>query len=194
MEKIVTVSFGVTDLNLLRKSHHPSSIRIMLTPKQELFVLEYLKDLNATQAAIRAGYSVKTAAAIGAENLKKPQIAEAVAAKQGKTLNKLEVTAERIILERARLAFFDPRKLLDSTGRPKPLQDLDDDTAAAIAGLKVSDKYDRPEPGMEEGNVSTVLEYKLADKNASLTALEKINGMYSSGDEPASVLNIHVHF
>lgn len=166
----------------------------MLNPKQEKFVLEYLKDLNATQAAIRAGYSAKTAAAIGSENLRKPQIMEAIAAKQNKVVKKLEVTAERILLERARLAFFDPRKLLDSTGRPKPLHDLDDDTAAAIAGLKVQDKYDRPEPGAEEGNVSTVLEYKLADKNASLTALEKINGMYSSGDEPAGVLNIHVHF
>lgn len=165
----------------------------MLTPKQERFVLEYLKDLNATQAAIRAGYSSKTAASIGAENLTKPQIAEVIQAKQSKVINRLEVTAERIILERARLAFFDPRKLLDNTGRPLPLQDLDDDTAAAIAGLKVSDKYETPPDGGEP-LVSTVLEYKLADKNASLTALEKINGMYSSGDEPAGVLNIHVHF
>lgn len=45
-----------------------------LTPKQQLFCDEYLIDLNATQAAIRAGYSEKTAGAIGAENLQKPQI------------------------------------------------------------------------------------------------------------------------
>ena len=165
----------------------------MLTPKQEKFVAEYLVDLNATQAAIRSGYSVKTATAIGTENLRKPQIADAIAVKQGKALRKLDISVERILLERARLAFFDPRKLLDNTGRPLPLQDLDDDTAAAIAGLKVSDKYDTPPDGGER-TVSTVLEYKLADKNASLTALEKVNGMYSSGDEPAGVLNIHVHF
>lgn len=166
----------------------------MLNARQQKFVLEYLKDLNATQAAIRAGYSERTAGAMGSENLKKPEIAEAVAAKQGKTMAKLDISAERILLERARLAFFDPRKLLDNTGRPKPIQDLDDDTAACIAGMKVSDKYEKPEPGALEGNVSTVVEYKLADKNASLTALEKIQGMYSSGDEPAGVLNIHVHF
>jgi phage terminase small subunit len=49
-----------------------------LTPKQRLFVNEYLVDLNATQAAIRAGYKEKTAFATGAENLKKPKIAKAI--------------------------------------------------------------------------------------------------------------------
>ena len=49
-----------------------------MTPRQERFVAEYLVDLNATQAAIRAGYSVKTAYSIGNENLKKPAIARAI--------------------------------------------------------------------------------------------------------------------
>ena len=102
-------------------------------------------------------------------------------------MNKLEVTAERIIQERARLAFFDPRKLLDDDGRPIPLSQLDDDTAAAIAGVKIVTQ------GNQDVGLAEITEFKLADKNASLTALEKINGMYSSGDEPAGVLNIHVH-
>ena len=166
----------------------------MLNPKQTKFVLEYLKDLNATQAAIRAGYSVRTAGSQAHDLLKKPEIADAIGAKHNRSLAKLDISVERILQERARLAFFDPRKLLDNTGRPLPLQDLDDDTAAAIAGLKVSDKYEPVSPDSEERVLSSVLEYKLADKNASLTALEKVNGMYSSGDEPAGVLNIHVHF
>ncbi len=49
-----------------------------LTPKQAAFVAEYVKDSNATQAAIRAGYSEKTAGAIGFENLQKPEIIEAL--------------------------------------------------------------------------------------------------------------------
>lgn len=49
-----------------------------LTPKQQLFVAEYIKDLNATQAAIRAGYSEDSAHSIGSENLRKPEIAEAI--------------------------------------------------------------------------------------------------------------------
>lgn len=160
----------------------------MLNPKQEKFVLEYLKDLNATQAAIRAGYSKKTAGSQAFDLLKKPEIAQAIADKHGKTLNKLEVTAERIIQERARLAFFDPRKLFDDKGEPIHVSQLDDDTAAAIAGMDVVTQ------GNGDVGFATVLKVKLADKNASLTALEKINGLYSSGDEPAGVLNIHVHF
>jgi len=49
-----------------------------LTPKQEMFVREYLKDMNATQAAIRAGYSKKTAFVIGNENLNKPYLKRAI--------------------------------------------------------------------------------------------------------------------
>lgn len=68
-----------------------------LTAKQQRFVDEYLVDLNATQAAIRAGYSEKTAYSIGNENLKKPEIAAAVAAAQEKLAGKLEITAEKVL-------------------------------------------------------------------------------------------------
>lgn len=71
----------------------------MLTPKQALFVKEYLVDLNATQAAIRAGYSEKAAYAIGAENLSKPVIADAIAEKQQTKAKKLDITVETIIAE-----------------------------------------------------------------------------------------------
>lgn len=56
----------------------------MLTPKQQRFVEEYLVDLNATQAAIRAGYSAKRADSIGHENLRKPEIAAALEAQRAK--------------------------------------------------------------------------------------------------------------
>lgn len=68
-----------------------------LTPKQAAFVREYLVDLNATQAAIRAGYSKKTAQQIGDENLSKPVIREAIAKAQGKRAEKVELTAEMVI-------------------------------------------------------------------------------------------------
>lgn len=68
-----------------------------LTPKQERFVSEYLIDLNATQAAIRAGYSEKTARQAGSENLSKPDIAEAIAAKADKAAEKLDLSAERVL-------------------------------------------------------------------------------------------------
>lgn len=68
-----------------------------LTPKQARFVAEYLVDLNATQAAIRAGYSLKTAYSIGNENLKKPEIAAAIAERQSKIEAATGVTVEKVI-------------------------------------------------------------------------------------------------
>jgi phage terminase small subunit len=70
-----------------------------LTPKQQRFVDEYLTDLNATQAAIRAGYSEKTASVIASENLCKPNIAAAIEKSRQKTANKLEITRERVLQE-----------------------------------------------------------------------------------------------
>ena len=67
-----------------------------LTPKQARFVDEYLKDLNATQAAIRAGYSVKTAGQVGNENIKKPQIQAAIRIGQQVIAEETETEAEWI--------------------------------------------------------------------------------------------------
>lgn len=68
-----------------------------MTPKQQRFVSEYLLDLNATQAAIRSGYSPRTAYRTGADNLKKPQIAAAVAAAQAERSERTEVTQDWVI-------------------------------------------------------------------------------------------------
>lgn len=68
-----------------------------LTDKQQRFVDEYLIDLNATQAAIRAGYSEKTAKEIGSENLTKPNIAKAIQEAQSRLSNKAQVTVEMVV-------------------------------------------------------------------------------------------------
>lgn len=68
-----------------------------LTAKQQAFCEEYLIDLNATQAAIRAGYSEKTASEMGYENLGKPQIAEVIAELMDKRSAKTELTADWVI-------------------------------------------------------------------------------------------------
>ena len=68
-----------------------------LTPKQQRFVDEYLIDLNATQAAIRAGYSEKTAYSIGDENLKKPEIKKAIEQAQKERQKRTLVTQDDVI-------------------------------------------------------------------------------------------------
>lgn len=74
-----------------------------LTSKQERFIKEYLISLNATDAAIKAGYSEKTATKIGSENLTKPDIIAAIKAEQDKTSEKLEITRESILVDLQRI-------------------------------------------------------------------------------------------
>jgi len=79
----------------------------MLNDRQKRFVAEYLIDLNATQAAIRSGYSQKTANEQGARLLAKARIRQAVDEGQNRTLGKLEITRERVLEEIACLAYSD---------------------------------------------------------------------------------------
>ena len=74
-----------------------------LTAKQELFVKEYLVDLNATQAAIRSGYSKKTANRIGTENLSKPVIQDAVQAEMDKRNKRVEIDADWVLEQAVRM-------------------------------------------------------------------------------------------
>lgn len=76
-----------------------------MTPKQQRFVEEYLVDLNATQAAIRAGYSAKTAGQIGEQNLKKLEIAAAIAEAKAQQAKRTEITADRVLAELAKIGF-----------------------------------------------------------------------------------------
>lgn len=146
-----------------------------LTGKQQRFVDEYLIDLNATKAAERAGYSAKTAYSVGHENLRKPEIAAAIAQAQKERQQRTHITADRVLQELARIAFFDPRKLLDDAGHPRPLNELDDDTAAAVAGLDLLEEY-RGE-GKDREFVGYVKKFKIADKNTALTNAMKHLGI-----------------
>jgi len=134
-----------------------------LTPRQAAFVAEYLIDRNGTQAAIRAGYSPKTASSQAERLLRNAEVARAVAAGTAKIADKLEITAERVLRERARIAFADPRKIMHADGRIKLPNELDEETAAAIVSFKAD----------PDGR----FEYRFAGKDPSLLALEKRLGL-----------------
>lgn len=100
-----------------------------LTDKQKTFVQEYLVDLNATQASIRAGYSEKTAKQIGTENLAKPAIADAIAEAQAKrkerteinqdyVLQKIQLVGERCIQEVNPVLTPAGKQVVDKKGNP----------------------------------------------------------------------------
>lgn len=147
-----------------------------LTFQQRVFVAEYLKDRNGTQAAIRAGYSAKTAQQQSSDLLLKPLVRAAIEAVVVKAEAKAELTVERTLREVARLAFFDPRKLLNPDGSPKPINELDDDTAAGIAGMDIQEQYEGS--GADRVFVGYVKKYKIADKNAALEKAMKHLGQY----------------
>lgn len=82
---------------LTKKKAASTGAAFSLTPKQSMFVKEYLIDLNATQAAIRAGYSEKTAGQIGEQNLKKLEIAKAIQDEMDKRGEKIDITSENVL-------------------------------------------------------------------------------------------------
>ncbi len=144
-----------------------------LNDKQKRFVDEYLKDLNATQAAIRAGYSAKTAYAIAEKLLRKAEIQQAVQDAKKARSKRTEITQDRVLQELARLAFFDPRKIFHGDGSPTAVHELDDDTAAAVSGLDVVNI------GNSDVGIGQVLKYKVADKGAALTNAMRHLGMFN---------------
>ena len=145
-----------------------------LTPKQKRFIAEYAKDLNATQAATRAGYSKKTAAQIGERLLRNVEIAAAVQQKESAQLAGLDITAERVKLEIARVAFANPKAFFDAKTRlPRSLDELSDDEAAAIAQLDVA--LANLDPG--DGKRDPVLKIRFVDKMRALELLAKHFGI-----------------
>lgn len=113
-----------------------------LNPKQRLFALAYLETLNASEAARRAGYSKKNANVNGPRMLAHAGIAAFIAAHLEKQEKKAVLAIEDLEAELHRLVFFDPRKLLDSNGRMRPLHELDEDTARAIASVDVEQLFE----------------------------------------------------
>jgi hypothetical protein len=98
----------------LRKKHVPAKrVPGAPNPKMLAFVNEYLVDLNATQAAIRAGYSAKSAGAHGFKLLQKAEIQAAIDMRRREVAQTTNVTPERVIAELGRIAFADPRELVE---------------------------------------------------------------------------------
>ena len=109
-----------------------------LEPRQERFVQEYLIDLNGTQAYMRAepGTTEKSARTQASRMLAKVNVQKRIAAERSKTATKLELTCERVLAGYTKLAFFDMRQAYHDSGALKLPHELDEDTAAAIAGYE----------------------------------------------------------
>lgn len=157
-----------------------SETKKKLTVKQSLFVCEYCSNgFNATQAAISAGYSKKTAPFIGSENLKKPYLAAEIEKRKAHVLNKLydqyEISEDRILREMALLAFVNTADFYDENDNLKPISELTRDQAAAITEI-TEKSYGKGTPIIER-------KYKVADKKPMLDMLAKYKKLYNEDDE-----------
>lgn len=133
--------------------------------QQRKFCEEYLVDLNGAAAAVRAGYSPKTAKNSASRLLAYPYINDYITKKREKVIEKLEISRERILAEYAKIGFADVREMFDDRGALIPVKDLNDNIAGAITSIEVEDGTER--------NPAVTTKVKLSDKKAALDALFK---------------------
>ncbi len=134
-----------------------------LNDKQKFFCKEYIIDLNATQAAIRAGYSKKTAGAIGFENLKKPEMQEYIQQLMDERSKRVEIDADSVLQEIGLIGFANARDFFEWSEegvRLKPSSELTREQTSVISELQEN---------VSDGGTS--IKIKLYDK---LSALEKL--------------------
>lgn len=163
-----------------------------LTDKQARFVDEYMVDLNATQAAIRAGYSPKTAGDIGRQLLRKTPVALAIAERQRALSERTGVTAERVIEELAKIGFANMLDYMRSNSDGDPYLDfsqLTREQAAALAEVTVEDFKDGR--GEDARDVRRV-KFKLHDKRAALVDLGKHLGLFKERVEHSGAVSLIV--
>jgi len=144
-----------------------------MTPKQKRFCEEYLIDLNATQAAIRAGYSKKAARIVASKLLTKANIQDFINEQMKARQQRTHITQDRVLQELGRIAFFDIRKLYREDGTLKQPHELDDEAAAVLSGIDVVEMA-----GQESESVAMhTKKAKVFDKTAALTLAMRHLGM-----------------
>ena len=126
-----------------------------MTKKQKRFVEEYLIDLNATQAAIRAGYSPETAYSIGSENLKKPEIRACIEKAMAERSKRTGINQDRIIMELAKIGLLNPKDLVDFDEATVKEEATEEDLAA-IASVRVKRFQQRMERESKEKSRCTI--------------------------------------
>lgn len=142
-----------------------------LTAKQQRFIEEYLVDLNATQAAIRAGYSPQSAYSIGQENMKKPVIKNAIDKAMAERSKRTGINQDRILTELAKIGFLNPVDVIDMD-EATIRGDANREDTAAIASVKV-----KTIP-TEAGEI-VEREVKTYDKIKALELMGKHIGMFA---------------
>lgn len=155
-----------------------------LTAKQKKFVEEYLIDLNATQAAIRAGYSTESAKEIGCENLTKPNVKAEIDKAIAERSRRTGINQDRVLRELAKIAFVNPGDVIN-LNQATVKSDAKEEDLAAIASVKIKNIP------TEDGEI-TEREIKLCDKLKALDLLGKHLGIYDKHESEDKNLTITI--
>ena len=137
-----------------------------LNPKQQRFVDEYLIDVNATQAATRAGYSKKTANEQGARLLAHASVRAAIQAGMDARAKTTGITAKRVLEQLERLVFFDIRTLYNEDGSLKAVHELSDEAATALVSVDTDEIF--AGTGKERVAIGWSKKVRVADRVGSI--------------------------
>ena len=152
-----------------------------LTARQKLFALEYMNDLNATQAATRAGYSPRTARAAGSRLLTNVNVQAEIQEATSRLSEKLELKAEDTLRAIANLAHFDPRRLFDAKGNLKDIHELDLDIAKAISSFDFVNLYEGE--GGQKHCFGQLRKIRLSDRLKALELLGRHQKLFTDKGE-----------
>ncbi|ABC81574.1 terminase small subunit [Anaeromyxobacter dehalogenans] len=139
---------------------------VALTAKQLRFVQEYPVDLCGAKAAVRAGYSPRTADRIASRLLRHPRIAALLADHAAQVGARLDLTVKRLEEELARVAYFDLRELFDDRGQLLALEDMPENARRAVASIEIEDLFEGR--GRSRERVGVVRKVKLWSKTEAL--------------------------
>lgn len=155
----------------------------MLNDKQKKYCEEYVIDFHQTNAAIRAGYSPKTARFSASELMVKQDIKDYILQLKMKLREKVDITKERVLEEYRRIAFSETKNYFDEFGNVKRVEDLDDEDSASIAEITQETDF--------LGNVR--IKIKRWDKTKALEALGKHLGLFElDNDQKKTIINVNV--
>jgi len=160
-----------------------------LTPKQRKFCLEYLKDFNATRAAVEAGYSKKTASVIGTENLGKPNIQDYLAERTRKYTEKAEIDIELILSHLYNMAFFDVKEMLDERGDLLPTSEWPPIAGKLISGMDIKKTIDS-----KGGETVIVKSIKMPSRERNTENLGRYLAMFTDKIKDVSDPKEMVHY
>lgn len=171
-----------------------------LTVKQKRFVEEFLVDLNATQAAIRAGYSVIAARRIAAENMTKPVVSSAINAALAERSKATGWNAEKVLRRLGEMADADVLEIMDDLGGYKPLKDWPPSWRRMVSECRVEISYERSTDGTQAGKSKSwdesgkIISVKIPDR---LKIIESIGRHVAVRAYPTpevkSETHIHLH-